>query len=103
MNNEEKQELLEVGSIFLEKYKILEKIGEGGMGVVYKGEHIFINKPVAIKVLYPHLSVNEEIVQRFLREAQAAANLAHPNICQAMDFGRTHDGLFYMVMEYLDS
>lgn len=107
MNNKEEtkneNELLEIGSIFLEKYKIVGKIGEGGMGVVYKGEHILINKPVAIKILYPHLSLSEEVVLRFLREAQAAANLSHPNICQAIDFGEIKEkALFYMVMEYLD-
>ena len=61
-------------------YKILEKLGEGGMGVVYKAEDTTLDRPVAIKVLPPHLSRDDETTKRFIHEAKAASSLDHVNI-----------------------
>ena len=61
-------------------YKILEKLGEGGMGVVYKAQDLKLDRPVAIKLLPAHLSASEESKMRFLQEARATAALNHPNI-----------------------
>jgi serine/threonine-protein kinase len=78
-----------------------KKLGEGGMGQVYKGYHPMLDRPVAIKVLPPSLLESEEMHARFLQEARIAAGLRHPNIVQIHDFGET-DGLLYMIMEYID-
>ncbi len=91
-----------VGTILSDRYRIDALIGEGGMGLVYRGEHVLMHKKVAIKVLHPELTRNAEIVQRFEREATAAANVDHPNVVAATDFGKTTDGSFFLVMEYIE-
>jgi eukaryotic-like serine/threonine-protein kinase len=83
------------------KYKVLEQIGSGGMAVVYRGEHIYLKKPVAIKVMLPSFSEKPELVQRFLQEAEMASKLDHPNIVKIFDFG-DEDGLLYLVMQFID-
>jgi serine/threonine-protein kinase len=90
------------GQVLSDRYRILERIGEGGMGMVYRAEHIHMRKTLAIKVLHAELTTVEEVVQRFEREAQAAANIEHPNVCAATDFGRSGDGGFFLVMEYIE-
>lgn len=85
-----------------DRYRLGEPLGEGAMGEVYRAEHVMMEKTVAIKVLRREMSENDEIVSRFQREARAAANLTHPNVCQATDFGQTDDGSFFLVMEYLE-
>ena len=84
------------------RYRLQNSLGEGGMGQVYEAEHVLMKKMVAIKVLRPELTEDDEIVARFHREAQAAAALNHPNVCQATDFGQTDDGAFFLVMEHLE-
>jgi serine/threonine protein kinase len=84
------------------RYRIVRKIGEGGMGTVYVGEHVDIGKHVAIKILHPAYSTEKELVERFRREARAASRIGHPNIIDVTDFGTTEDGCAYFVMEYLD-
>jgi serine/threonine protein kinase len=83
------------------KYKVLEQIGSGGMAMVYRGEHIYLKKPVAIKVMLPSFSEKPELVQRFLQEAEMASKLDHPNIVKIFDFG-DEDGLLYLVMQFID-
>jgi len=83
------------------QYALSEKIGEGGMGVVYKGSHPLLERPVAIKVLPPERASRENI-QRFQREVQRTSRLTHPNTISVYDFGRTRQGLFFYAMEYID-
>ncbi len=80
---------------------ITDKVGEGGMAVVYKAHQPSLNRDVAIKILTGPLARDEEFVLRFRREAVAAGALGHPNILTIYDAGTTHDGLHYIVMEYV--
>ncbi|HEY5090431.1 MAG TPA: serine/threonine-protein kinase, partial [Polyangia bacterium] len=90
------------GRVIDNRYKVLRKIGEGGMGTVYAGEHVEIGKGVAIKILHPAYSTQSDLVERFRREARAASRIGHPNIIDVTDFGSTEDGCAYFVMEHLD-
>src|SRR6266850_1664255 len=82
-------------------YKILEKLGEGGMGIVYKAEDQKLRRIVAIKFLPNRLSVHGEERERFTLEAQAASSLNHPNICVIHEIDEVHEETF-MVMEFID-
>lgn len=84
------------------KYKLESLIGRGGMAEVYKTVHPELGRDLAIKILHPFYTDTADFVARFRREAQAAAALRHPNIVQIYDFDVTEDGLYYMVMEYID-
>ncbi|MGQ9898234.1 MAG: SUMF1/EgtB/PvdO family nonheme iron enzyme [Acidobacteriota bacterium] len=85
------------------KYRIEKKIGEGGMGRVYRVTHVEIGTPFAIKVLHAQFGEDEKAVERFRREAQSAAQIRHPNAVSVTDFGVTKDSnLVYFVMEYLE-
>jgi serine/threonine-protein kinase len=82
-------------------YRLLEKLGEGAMGSVYKARQLSLDRDVAIKVLSPHLGEDEEYVQRFFLEARAVARLNHTNIISGIDVGES-GGIKYLVMEYAD-
>ncbi len=84
----------------LGNYLLLEKIGEGGMAIVYKAEQTNLKREVAIKILPPQLSFNEQFVKRFHREALAVARLNHPSIVQIFDVGQVDD-VHYFAMEYV--
>ena len=90
-----------IGKVVAERYKIIEPLGSGGMGTVYRAEHIHMRKPVALKVLHRELTHLPEIVARFEREAIAAARITHPNVAAATDYGRMPDGACYLVLEYV--
>jgi tetratricopeptide (TPR) repeat protein len=83
-------------------YKILEELGRGGMGVVYKAQDLTLDRFVAIKFLPQHLSTDEEATQRFIHEAKAASALNHPNIGVVHEIGRTDDGHTFMVMAHYE-
>lgn len=89
-----------LGQVVAERYRIEELIGRGGMGVVYRVEHVRINKLMAMKLLHGALAREREVVKRFKREAEAVSQLDHPNTVQVFDFGQS-DGMMYLVMEYL--
>jgi serine/threonine-protein kinase len=84
------------------KYVIEELIKHGGMGAVYRGRHILMEKRVAIKVLRPSLAVDDDVVARFSREAKAASRISHPHAVSVTDFGESENGVVFLVMEYLE-
>ncbi len=85
----------------LGQYQLGEKLGEGGMGEVYLAEHELLKRPCALKMIKPGVNTNPIALARFEREVQSAAMLSHPNTIEIFDYGHTHDGTFYYVMEYL--
>ena len=94
-----RRQIREIGK--LGQYTLEEKIGEGGMGVVYRAAHAMLRRPAAIKLLLPERA-GERDLARFEREVQLTSRLSHPNTISIFDFGRTAEGTFYYVMEYLD-
>lgn len=89
-----------VGRLLGGRYKVLDKIGEGGMAIVYKAQCTLLNRIVAVKVLKAQYGSDSDFVERFRREAQSAASLSHPNIVNVYDVGND-DGNHYIVMEYV--
>jgi serine/threonine-protein kinase len=90
-----------IGTTLAGKYRIDERLNEGGMGTVYRGTHVLMEKTVAIKVLRPALAADEKIVARFSREARAASRISHPNALSVTDFGEDENGNVFLVMEFL--
>src|SRR5215470_11861576 len=90
-----------VGTTLAGKYRIDARLNEGGMGTVYRGCHVLMDKTVAIKVLRPSLAADEKIVARFSREARAASRITHPNAITVTDFGEDESGHVFLVMEFL--
>ena len=91
-----------VGTTIAGRYRILSRIAAGGMGVVYRAEQIFLKHQVVIKRLHPALTGQGTAVERFTREAQAAARIDHPNVCRVLDCGTSEDGAVYIAMELLE-
>jgi serine/threonine-protein kinase len=91
-----------VGTILDGKYEIVRLIGEGGMGAVYEATHKLIGRRLAVKFLHALYATNPEVITRFQREAQAAAQIGHENIIEVTDMGTASDGAPYLVMEYLE-
>jgi serine/threonine-protein kinase len=85
----------------LGQYRLLDQLGSGGMGLVFKAEHLLMKRVVALKVMSAHLVQDQNAVARFHREVQAVAQLSHPNIVTAHDAAQAH-GLHFLVMEYVD-
>jgi len=93
---------LEVGQLLDNKYRIVKMIGEGGMGAVFEGENVRINRRVAIKVLHAAFAGNSDVMQRFEREAQAAGRIGNDHILEVLDLGNLPDGDRFIIMEFLD-
>jgi serine/threonine-protein kinase len=87
--------------VFSGRYEILRHLARGGMAEVYLAHDLMLDRRVALKVLFPELSTDRNFVERFRREAQAAANLSHPNIVSIYDWGE-EDGTYFIVMEYIE-
>lgn len=90
-----------IGHVFAKRYVINQKIGTGGMADVYEATDSVLDRPVAVKVLHPQFALEENFVARFRQEAQAVANLSHPNIVSVYDWG-SEDNTYFIVMEHLD-
>src|SRR5262249_21256051 len=91
-----------IGQTLAGKYKIEKLIKQGGMGAVYRGKHVLMDKTVAIKVLKPSLAGDDAVVARFWREAKAASKISHPHAVVVTDFGEAENGVVFLIMEYLD-
>src|SRR5258708_37124955 len=87
--------------VFTGRYELIRRIARGGMAEVFLAHDLLLDRPVALKVLFPELSVDRAFVERFRREAKAAANLSHPNIVSIYDWGQG-ERTYFIVMEYID-
>jgi serine/threonine-protein kinase len=91
-----------LGRVLGGRYRLLERLGQGGMGTVYRATHTLMDKPVALKILRAELATDAEAVARFHREARSASRLDHDHCIRVTDFGQSDDGLLFLVMELLD-
>ena len=91
-----------VGSIIAERYHVLKKLGEGGMGQVYLAEHVKMGRKSAVKVMNPGMVNDADAISRFNREAANASRINHPNVAGIYDFGETAEGLIYLAMEFIE-
>src|SRR3569623_1110464 len=90
-----------VGKVIDGRYEIQQRVGEGGMGVVYKARQMSIDRVIALKMLNQQMQGDQQWVQRFYNEAKACSRLQHPNTIRMFDFGQTQDGRLFMTMEFL--
>src|SRR5689334_13177166 len=93
---------LRPGDLVDGRYRIIQRLADGGMGTVFLATHMLIRRRVAIKVLHAELAPDRWMVQRFLNEAAAAGTLGHPHIVESTDMGFTREGVPYIVFEYLE-
>jgi len=91
-----------IGKVIDGRYEILQRIGEGGMGVVYRARQVSIDRIIAIKMLNKQMASDPNWVERFYNEARACSRLQHPNTIRMFDFGQTREGTLFMTMEFLD-
>jgi len=97
MNLQQQQRLL--GQVVADRYRVLEVLGEGGMGAVYLAEHLTLHKQVALKVVHREHAGNAELAARFAREAMATSRIEHPNVISALDYGQLDDGTAYLAVQ----
>src|ERR1700677_3764805 len=97
-----KRVAVQSGDLVDGRYRILNLLGEGGMGSVFLAEHTLIKRKVAIKILHPQLATDAHVIDCFMNEARAAGTLGHPNIVESTDMGFTSDHVPYIVFEYLE-
>jgi serine/threonine-protein kinase len=91
-----------IGKVILDRYKLVEKIGQGGSGAIYRGEHTTLKKKVAVKLLHAQLSTDDTALERFRREATTVASLENEHILQVLDYGRSDDNRLFFAMEFLE-
>jgi serine/threonine-protein kinase len=91
-----------VGKLFDGRYEVVELLGVGGMGAVYKARQLKMDRMVALKVIHQHLAEDETVVKRFNREMKTTSRIGHPNVISVFDFGQADDGEFYLAMELLN-
>jgi len=91
-----------LGSVVDGRYRLMAHLATGGMGAVFRAEHVYMRKELALKVLRPELSASVDIAERFRREAEIAASLEHENIVRVTDFGKSPDGYLFLAMELLE-
>ena len=91
-----------VGQVVADRYHVVKKLGEGGMGQVYLAEHVKMGRKSAIKVMNPSLVHDPDALARFNREAANASRITHTNVCAIYDFGETSEGLVYLAMEFIE-
>ena len=91
-----------VGRMVGGRYRLETRLGEGGMGTVYRALHVLMEKPVAVKILRGELALDETAVARFQREAKGASRIEHENCVSVTDFGREDDGVLWLIMEHLE-
>lgn len=91
-----------IGKVIDGRYEILQRVGEGGMGVVYRARQVSIDRVIAIKMLNKQMAADPNWVERFYNEARACSRLQHPNTIRMFDFGQTREGALFMTMEFLD-
>lgn len=90
-----------IGRMIADKYRVEKLLGRGGMGAVYEGQHLLLDRRVAIKVLQQNMANDEQAASRFIREAKASARIEHPNAVTIYDFGVLQEGSAYLVMEFI--
>lgn len=90
-----------IGKVLGKRYELIEKVGEGGMGLVYKAKDHLLSRFVAVKILKPELTEDEEFINKFKKESLSSASLSHPNIVNIYDVG-VEDGIYYIVMEFVN-
>jgi serine/threonine protein kinase len=91
-----------LGTIVADRYHVLRKLGEGGMGQVYLAEHVKMGRKSALKVMNPSMVKDADAISRFNREASNASRINHPHVADVYDFGETADGIIYLAMEFVD-
>ena len=91
-----------VGSVIADRYHVISKLGEGGMGQVYLAEHVRMGRKSAVKVMNPSMVNDADAISRFNREASNASRISHPNVAAIYDFGETTDGIIYLAMEFVE-
>ena len=91
-----------VGSVIADRYHVLKKLGEGGMGTVYLAEHVKMGRKSAVKVMNPGTVQDADAISRFNREASNASKINHPNVAAIYDFGETKEGLIYLALEFVE-
>ena len=91
-----------VGTIIADRYNVIKKLGEGGMGTVYLAEHVKMGRKSAVKVMNPNMVNDADAISRFNREAANASRINHANVAAVYDFGETSDGLIYLAMEFIE-
>ena len=91
-----------IGSIIADRYHVVKKLGEGGMGRVYLAEHVKMGRMSAVKVMNRRMALDPDAISRFNREAANASRISHPNVAAIYDFGETREGLIYLAMEFVE-